>query len=259
MSSNPQNPLNMVTDSFAGDTFELPQTECTEERRCFFTRYNEIIAFLYISVEALNKYKIDFETNIVPKLPTKENNPIRFSLNSGECITTTPKRIVATAESGVGILTRQLFVMCYGSFETYLFQLFERSFPAIGITNMEEIFDKSKRILMFKEWNGKFCTMNDFLHIGYKESDLTSCFSNFSLDFEGKEYNNPLDFLNELAQVRHRIVHASSILENNRKISIDMNVFNGFLGFFFLLTDYVDSLFAKEFSYDRKKINPREA
>ncbi len=248
----------MRRDPFDGKSFVLSETECTTERRYFFTRFNEILAFLYISVDALNKYKIDFETKIVPKLPTKENNPMKFSLKSGECIETTPKRIIATAKSGVDILTRQLFVMCYGSFETYLFQLFERSFPAIGITDKEEIFDKSKRILMYKEWNGKFCTMNDFLNIGYKESNLTSCFSKFSLDFEGKEYNNPLDFLNELAQVRHRIVHASSILENKRKIFINMNVFNGFLGFFFLLTDYVDSLFANKFGYDRKIIKPED-
>ena len=79
------------------------------------------------------------------------------------------------------------------------------------------------------------------------------------MNFGGSKYDNPLYFLHELAQVRHRIVHASSILENNKKIFIDMNIFNEFFGFFFHLTDYVDSLFAKKFGYDRKKMNSGES
>ena len=79
------------------------------------------------------------------------------------------------------------------------------------------------------------------------------------MNFEGKKHKNPLHFLDELAQIRHRIVHASSILENDRLIFIHMNNFNTLFGFFFLLTDYVDNLFAKRFGYDRKMINPGEA
>lgn len=52
---------------------------------------------------------------------------------------------------------------------------------------------------------------------------------------------------------------ASSILENDKFIFIDMNIFHGFFGFFFLLTDYIDNLFAKRFAYARKRLNPSEA
>ena len=92
-----------------------------------------------------------FETEIVPKLPKKANTELKLSLESGESIFTTPTRIVECAKNGPDILTRQLFVMFYGSFETYLYQLFERSFPLAGVT--EDILNKSKEILMLKKWD----------------------------------------------------------------------------------------------------------
>jgi hypothetical protein len=259
MTSNSDNPLNMFTDPFAGNKFVLPPTQCSEQRKSFFMRFNEIIGFLYISSDALTKYEINYEVNIIPNLPTKSDNPMKFSLNSGECIITTPKRIIEITKNGVNILTRQLFVMCYGSFETYLYQLFERSFQIIGIKDEEEIFNRSRDILMLKKWDGKFCSINEVFAIGYKAGELNKYFSNFNMHFEAKKYNNPLNFLDELAQVRHRIVHASSILEKDKMIFIDMKMFNGLLGFFFRLTDYVDSLFAKKFGYTQQKIDPAKA
>jgi hypothetical protein len=247
----------MIPDPFSGDTFVLPETDCTSERILFFKRMNEIQSLLYVTKLSFDVCKKDYEENIIPKLPTKEKTPMRLKMNGGNSIDMPASRIVALTIDGINILTRQSFIMFYGSFETYLYQLFERSFPLIGVT--EEILEKSRDMLMLKNWDGKFCKMNEVFDIGYKASDLTCRFNSFEMDFEGIKHKNPLHFLSELAQVRHRIVHASSILENNRKIFIDMNVFNEFFGFFFLLTDYVDSLFAKKFGYDRKKINPGEA
>ena len=44
-----QNPLGMKPDSYAGDFFVLPETNCTDERKLFFRRMNEIQALLYIT------------------------------------------------------------------------------------------------------------------------------------------------------------------------------------------------------------------
>lgn len=254
MSSKPENPLNMVPDPFAGNTFVFPETECTYERELFFRRMNEIQSFLYITKLSFDVCKENYEKVIVPKLPQKANTPIKLEMNGGNSIIMPAARIIKMTANGINILSRQAFVMFYGSFETYLFQLFEKSFPLLGVT--ENILDESRSILMLKKWDGKFCRMNEVFNIEYKANDLMNQFNNFKMNFEGKDYKNPLTFLDELAQVRHRIVHASSILENDKLISIDMKTFHGFFAFFFLLTDYVDSLFAKKFGYARQKINP---
>ena len=257
MTSNPDNPLDMVPDPYAGASFVLPATECTPERKLFFKRMNEIQALLYIAKLSFDVCKKNYEEVIIPKLPSRANTPIKLEMNGGDFIVIPAARIIEMTSNGINLLTRQAFVMFYGSFETYLFQLFEKSFPLVGVTN--NILDESRNILMLKKWDGKFCKMNEVFNIQYKANDLINRFNNFEMNFEGMQHKNTLNFLDDLAQVRHRIVHASSILENDKLIFIDINIFHGFFGFFFLLTDYVDDLFAKRFGYIRQKINPADA
>jgi len=257
MTSTRDNPLGMVPDPFAGNAFVLSKTDCTEERRQFFRRMNEIQTFLFITKHSFDVCREKYDNNIIPALPFKANTPIKLAMDSGNFIVLTASRIIEMTTNGINPLTRQAFVMFYGSFETYLFQLFERSFPLVGVT--ENILDKSRDILMLKKWDGKFCKMNEVLGINYKAGDLINHFQTFEMDFEGKKHRNPLTFLDEITQVRHRIVHASSLLENAKLIIIDMNSFHGFFGFFFLLTDYIDNLFASKFGYARTTTNPEEA
>jgi hypothetical protein len=257
VTSTPDNPLNMVPDPYAGDSFVLPETNCSDARRQFFRRMNEIQALLFVTKVSFDVCKEKFEKVIIPKLPSNANTPIKLGINDGNFIVMPAARIIEMTTNGINLLTRQAFVMFYGSFETYLFQLFEKSFPLVGIT--ENILDKSRDILMLKKWDGKFCKINEALNIGYKASDLIKGFNNFELDFEGTKYENPLHFLDELAKVRHRIVHASSILENDRLIFIDIKIFHSLFYFFFLLTNYVDELFFKRFGYARTVVNPSRA
>ena len=257
MTSNPDNPIGVVPDPFAGNAFVLPETDCTEERKQFFRRMNEIQAFLFITKHCFDICGEKYDKNIIPMLPFKANTPIKLAMNGGNFIVLPASRIIEMTTNGVDLLTRQAFVMFYGSFETYLFKLFDRSFPLIGVT--ENILDESRDILMLKKWDGKFCKMNEVFGIDYKAGDLINQFKTFEMDIEGKKHKNPLTFLDEIAQVRHRIVHASSLLENNKVLFIDMKVFHGFFGFFFLLTDYIDDRFARKFGFARTTTNPAKA
>jgi hypothetical protein len=167
------------------------------------------------------------------------------------------RKILNFTADGINILTRQAFIMFYGSFETYLFQLLERSYPNIGV--MEDALARSIGILMGGKWDSKFNKMSEIFGLEFKAGALMNHFSGFKLNFEGKIYKNPLSFLDKLAEVRHRVVHASSILEKDKLISVEMNIFHGFYGFYFLLTDFVDSLFANRFNYPRFDVNPAGA
>ena len=68
---------------------------------------------------------------IIPKLPEKSNTPMKLEMNGDNFIAMPAARIIEMTTNGINLLTRQAFVMFYGSFETYLFQLFEKSFPLI--------------------------------------------------------------------------------------------------------------------------------
>jgi hypothetical protein len=256
MSEDTKNPLDMVRDSFAGDGYVFPVTKCTRERRLFFKRANEIHALLFITKHSYDETKKVYQDR-VKKLPFGETTPIKIELATGNSTMFPAKLILKLCGDGINVLTRQAFIMFYGSFETYLFQILERSYPKIGIE--VDILDRSIDVLMGGKWDSKFNKMSEIFDLGFKAGGLNRHFSGFELNFEEEKYKNPLLFLDELAKVRHRIVHASSILEKDQLISVEMNMFHGFYGYYFLLTDFVDNLFGKKFDYPRLDVNPAEA
>jgi hypothetical protein len=251
------NPLNMIPNPYDGQSFILPDTFCTKERRLWFKRSNEILLFLIITELALNECKNKYE-ELLKQNRLKPDTPLKLEASDRSRSANMSTRIfLEQCGNNLNILARQVFVMLYGSLETYLFRLFERSFIEIG--NTENIFDSSLNILMGKKWDGKFCKMRDVFAVDYKASNLISHFSGFEMYINRKAYKNPLDFMDELAQIRHKIVHASSILEKEKLIIINVKIFHAYYAFFSLLTDYVDTLFVNKFGYERVKINPAEA
>jgi hypothetical protein len=218
-----KNPVKMVRDPYVGDSFVFPETICTRERKSFFKRINEIHALLYITKHAYDETKAIYE-NRIPKLSLKENTPIKITLSTGNSIIFPANSIIKLTSDGINILTRQAFIMFYGAFETYLFQLFERSFPNIGIE--KEILDRSVEILMGGKWDTKFNKMSSCFGLDFKAGKLNDHFTDYELNFTGEILKSPLAFLDELANVRHRIVHASSIFENDQLVSVDLDIFH---------------------------------
>jgi hypothetical protein len=257
MKKDLENPLGMVPDPISGETFVFPATKCTFERRLFFRRINEIYALLFITKHAYDETNKIYR-QLIEKLPEKENTPLKLKLNTGYSMMFPAKRILDITKDGINILTRQHFVMFYGSFETYLYKLFEKFFIILGVAE-DEIIDRSIDILMNGKWDSKFNKMSNVFVLDFKAAELNKHFTGFELGFEGKIFKNPLLFMDELAKVRHRIVHASSILNKDKFISIDINMFHSLYGFYFLLTDFIDSLFEKKFLYARQDVNPAEA
>lgn len=256
MTANTKNPLGMERDPYAGDGFILPDTACTDQRRAFFRRTNEIFKFLTISDLALKECKTKYE-QLLSKKQLRPDTPLRFGFSNGGFTIMPVGSFLSGCNEGIETLCRQVFVMLYGIWETFLFETLELSFPQIGIS--ENILEHSLKIMMKGSWDGKFCKIQSTLGIDYKASNLIKHFKGFQMNFEGKKYNNPLHFLDELAKIRHRIIHASSMLDNGKPIFINAHIFPAFLSFFALLTEYVDSLFAAKFGYDQVIINPARA
>jgi hypothetical protein len=89
---------------------------------------------------------------------------------------------------------------------------------------------------------------------------VTKCTRERKLFFKRANEIHALLFITKHAyKGRHRIVHASSILDKNQLISVGLEVFHGLYGVYFLLTDFVDFLFGKRFDYPRPEINPAGA
>ena len=251
-----KNPVGMVRDPFAGNGFILPEALCSDQRKLWFRRSNEIIGFLTTTELALRECRGKYE-HLLSQRHLKSDTPLKLESSDGRSVIMPTGRFLRGCIDGVDVLCRQVFVMLYGSLETYIFELLDRSFTKVKMT--EDILGQSLEIMMKRKWDGKFCRIRDVLGLDYKSGDLINHFKGFQMNFEGKVFRNPLLFLDELAQVRHKIVHASSILEKGKLIFVNAQVFHAYYVFFVLLTDYVDDLFAKKFVYARVKINPAEA
>ncbi len=252
---NGENPLSMQPDPFDGKTFILPETECTDERSKFFKRMNEILGFMYVSLLCYDEYRKHFN-KIIPKLTFREKTPIKIEWKGSKSAVLSARKVISLSKEAFDILPRQIFVMSYGSFETYLFQLFERSFPIIDIT--DKTLELSIEILMKRRWDGKFSKMAHTFDVDYKAAQLIDHFSKLTMDFNGTIIKNPLTFLDELVQIRHKIVHASSFFEKGRKVFIDINFVPEFFFFLYHLTAYIDGLFVERFGYETIKVNPAE-
>jgi hypothetical protein len=251
-----KNPLGMIPDPYAGDTFVFPATPCSDQRRLWFRRCNEIMGFLNLTEMALVETRSKYESLIAPgKLGP--DTPLKIGFSDGRSIMLPAQTLINRCIGGVDILRRQVFVMLYGSLETFLFDLIARSFTEIGIT--ENILDLSLEIMMKKKWDGRFCKMRDLFELPYEAGDMMNHFKGFQMEFEGKVLKNPISFLDELAQIRHRIIHASSILEGDKLIFVNADIFHAYCAFCALLTDYIDGLFAKRFAYTRVEVDPAKA
>jgi len=255
MAGNSKNPLGMVRDPYAGDSFILSDTRCTEQRKALFRRAKEILKFLTISDLALKECKNKYE-HLLSNNQLKPDTPLKLGFSDGRSTIMPVRSFLSGCNEGVEFLCRQVFVMLYGAWETYLFEILERSFPQIGIS--ENILENSLKILMKGNWDGKFCKMQNILGIDYKANDLVNHFMGFEMNFGGTIFKKPFHFLDELSQIRHRIIHASSMLDNGMPIFINAQMFPAYLSYFALLTEYVDSLFSEKFKYTQVKINPAE-
>jgi hypothetical protein len=256
MNADEHNPLRLVPDPYAGDTYILPEALCSDQRRQWFRRSNEIMGFLTLVEFSLKDSKSRYEQLIIQG-ELNPDTPFKIAYSDGRSMIFPTHTFLKQCGNGVNILCRQVFIMLYDSLETFLFELLERSLREIGVT--DNILEVSLNIMMRKNWNGKLCKLRDIFGLSYGATNMINYFGGFQMEFEGKTFKNPLIFLDELAQIRHKIVHASSILEGGKLIFENAQVFHSYYGFCALFTDYVDGLFAGKFAYPRVKINPAEA
>lgn len=256
MADEQRNPLGMIRDPYAGDSFVLSETLCTDERRLWFRRSKEIMGFLTISDISLKECKSKYEQLLAQK-KLQPDTPLKLGFSDGRSVIMPVNKFLNGCNDGVEFLCRQVFIMLYGAWETYLFEILEKSFPQVGIS--ENILEESLKIMMKGNWDGKFCKIGTRLGIKYRASDLIQHFGGFEMNFEGTVIKSPLLFLDELTQIRHKIIHASSMLDNGKAIFINAKIFPAYFAFLVLLTEYVDNIFSDKFSYNRSKINPAEA
>ncbi|MCR4322094.1 MAG: hypothetical protein NUV74_17385 [Candidatus Brocadiaceae bacterium] len=126
MDTDHQNPLGMIPDPYAGDSFVLPETLCSDQRRLWFRRSNEIIGFLTLTELALKESRLRYE-QAVAQGKLKPDTPLKIESSDGRSMILPTHTFLKQCGNGVDILCRQVFIM--GIFTFLLRSILARLLP----------------------------------------------------------------------------------------------------------------------------------
>ncbi len=163
-------------------------------------------------------------------------------------------------------LARQACVGLYGNFEALLADHVLAVFQARGGGDPE---NSTKLLLMNRAWRQKLEGTAEKLGLRYRSRDLLALYEGHVFNFFGKVLSDPIDFLQAVAHVRHRIVHSNGRVdgrfladypESGMKpgdlIPVPLEIPFLLWSFLLPLSDYVDRLFAEHFVWPREIVKP---
>ena len=267
MSCDPENPLNM-RQLGEGGPFVLPPTNCSPRRVDFLKRSNAILGFYATVALYSEKGRENLEAAEKNGQLTPET-AIRVKLDPGGFVMQTNYRLLKKQFARAGAqLTNQVFLMIYGNFEAYVLDVVADGFKATSCANPEE---QAVQIIMGTSWRGKFDRVMQKLGVELGKSKLNSKFHDLDLGFLGDKCDDPIDFLNRMADLRHRLVHSTgradaalvtrypnSNLAVGDIIHLPFGLPQGIHFYFVLLTEILDEAFIAKFNWPHSLVDPEK-
>ena len=138
--------------------YVLPPQLCSERRREFFVRANQILGSYSIIFGYSN-----FGKNWIEREAKKgrfiETTPMRITIN-GRTIQTTYRKLKEMYKKGVPRLSNYIFLMIYGNFETFLSDL-----VCDGLTKQGQSspIEETIRLMMTTKWIGRLTVSHNYL------------------------------------------------------------------------------------------------
>lgn len=253
------NPLGMRPLEDTGP-FVLPPTACSQRRLEFFRRGNTILGF-YTVTAIVSKTGQEVISNQEKQGKFKLDTAFRLKMDDGN-----------TAQMNYGLfkkyftkagahLTNQVFLMLYGNFEAYLCDLI-----LDALTQMKESdpYEETLRLMSTSKWRGKMDRVTQKLNVPLGTRVFMNQFKDIDMRFLGQQCNNPIEFLEKVADLRHRLVHYSGKvdkefskaypntgLSEGATISLPFGLPMSLQLFFAHLTDVIDKAFSLQYGWQR--------
>ena len=261
------NPLKMQQLE-EGGLFVLPDQLCSSRRADFFRRGNIIIGF-YTTVAMTSKHGHDLLTKHETEGKLKPDTQIKIDMNPDGGIILTNYGLFKKQYTVAGRhLTNQVFLMLYGNFEAYFSDLVLDALIQMG--SISNPIKSTITIMTASKWRAKFDRINQKLGIGKQlgRAALISKFKDVEMGFLGDLCQDPVDFLEKMADFRHRLVHSSGRVDQDFKatypkaglsvgqiLSLPFGLPIPLQLFYSHLTDIMDQAFAKKFGWNRKLLS----
>lgn len=249
-----------------GGPFVLPPTPATARRQEFLQRANSILGFYAaLTITASEGKKVidaheqsgERVDGTTMRLPFGGRGIAQFNYGAF-------KRFHASAGA---TLTNQVFLMLYGNFEAFLSDLVLDALSQLGDSQdpEQEVID----LMMSAKWPGKLDRMAQRLKVKLGKRMLVRHFSGIDMGFLGEATDDPRVYLQMMADLRHRLVHAGSKanqlfaarypksgLNAGDRINLPIGLPLELQLWLAHLSEAIDGAFASRFGWERAMVAP---
>lgn len=256
---NDNNPFRMKEIAPEGP-YILGDELCTERRKDFLLRGNNILAsytniatFSNMGFEQINKLRLNGDT------------PMRLTLGRRliQCKHTT---LINMYPKSLKQLANQTLTSIYGNFEAYIIDILIDAFDRMGADNPQQ---ESLKMLSMKGWEGKIDSIGQKLGVSIGKKQFQEKFKGIPMEFEGQACANSILFLQNIADVRHLIVHSAGRIDRRLansyphvnlregdEIAVPVELPFDLHMFLIAFSDVFDRAFADKFNWERRVVQP---
>lgn len=252
------NPLGMRSLG-PGGLYVLPPQLCSDRRREYFLRANRILGS-YTTITVYSEFGKRWGEFQAQSGKFNEATPMRLTINR-KTMQTTYRQMKEMHKKGIPQLTNYIYLMVYGNFEAFLSDL-----VCDGLTKQccSNPIEETVRLMMATKWLGKIDRISQVFDLDLGKRVRDQAFRELYMELEGDSYTDPIEFLQKMVDVRHRLIHYSgradslfikefpkSGLSVGDLITLPADLPYDVHFFFTLLTDVIDEAFSKKLDWPR--------
>lgn len=247
-----------------GGPFVLSPVLCSSRRKDYFERANRHLA-MYSSLSIYAYFGNEAIIIESKRRDIDDNTPVRLNI-SNHIMQTSYRQLKKSFSRSGAQLTNQVFLMLYGNFDAFLFDLVHDAQHQLG--SRDPIQD-AITMLSTTRWRGKLDRVSQKLSVNTAKGKLTRVFKDIEMGFFGQPTNDPIEFLQCMADLRHRLIHGGSRadskliqkypdagLAEGQYIELPFGLPFSISYFFIPLTDYLDKAFCDQFDWKREMVSP---
>lgn len=235
----------------------MGQEQCTERKKDYLKRGNRILS-TYTTVAAFSNFGLQH----INSLNKGNDTPFRLTIGS-RLIQTNYLTLKNMYPKALVQLTNQTVAMIYGNLEAYIVDIAIDSFQALGNDNAQQ---ETLRLLATKGWKGKIDSIGQKFNVKLGKNVFIEKFKDIPLEFQGKSYSNPIEFLQIIADIRHLILHSAGRiderlaqetgLKSGEEISFPVELPFDLHIFLVTFSDVFDKAFSDGFGWTRHLVKP---
>ena len=239
-------------------------TLCSERRREYLQRAHGILGF-YVAITAYCGKGKEVVEHSIEAHSINDDTTIKLTLDghtwAGSCRLL--RRMFGEAGSR---LSNEVFLMLYGNLEAFLADLLA---DALRHQGAPDPLRAAVSMMMGTTWPGRLSRIQEKLGVRLGKGARVAHFHDVEMAFLGEASTDPAEFLENMAQLRHRLVHSTgrideefaaaypgARLEVGARAALPLGLPFDVHWLLMIWTDFVDRAFCAQYGWPRTEASP---